>query len=118
MKYTIENEQLICTVDSKGSEIKSVKDKITGKEYMCNGDPAYWNRTSPVLFPFVGAVKDKKYRYDGKTYEMSQHGFARDMEFTLLSRIDEEIWMELTDTEATLAKYPFKFRLKCPIRMH
>lgn len=112
MIYTIENEQLICTVDSKGSEIKSVKDKKNDKEYMWNGDPAYWNRTSPVLFPFVGAVKDKKYRYDDKTYEMGQHGFARDMEFALISRRDDEIWMELTDTEETLAKYPFKFRLK------
>ncbi len=111
MIYTIENEQLICTVDSKSSEIKSVKDK-NDKEYMWNGDPAYWNRTSPILFPFVGAVKDKKYQYDGKTYEMSQHGFARDMEFTLIDRLDNEIWMELTDTEETLTKYPFKFRLK------
>ena len=112
MTYTIENEQLICIIDSHGSELKSVKDKKTGKEYMWIGDPAYWNRTSPVLFPFVGAVKDKKYRYEGKTYEMGQHGFARDMEFTLLSRLDDEIWMELTDTEETLSKYPFKFRLK------
>ena len=112
MTYTIENEQLICTVDSQGSEIKSVKDKKNDKEYMWNGDPAYWNRTSPVLFPFVGAVKDKEYRYYGKTYEMGQHGFARDMEFTLIDRLDDEIWMELTDTEETLTKYPFRFRLK------
>ncbi len=117
MKYTIENDQLICTVDSRGSEIKSVKDRKTDREYMWNGDPAYWNRTSPVLFPFVGAVKDKKYRYDGKTYEMGQHGFARDMEFTLTRRLDDEILMELTDTEETLAVYPFRFRLKIGYRL-
>ena len=64
MNYTIENEQLICIVDSHGCELNSVKDKESGKEYMWNGDPAYWNRTSPVLFPFVGAVKDKEYRQD------------------------------------------------------
>ena len=63
MVYTIENEQLICSIDSHGCELKSVKDKATGKEYMWNGDPEYWNRTSPVLFPFVGAVRDKKYRH-------------------------------------------------------
>ena len=112
MLYTIENRQLICTIDSHGCEIKSVKDKKTGREYMWNGDPEYWNRTSPVLFPFVGAVKDKKYRYNGKTFEIGQHGFARDMEFTLLSRLDDEIWMELTDAEETITKYPFRFRLK------
>ena len=112
MIYTLKNDQLVCTIDSHGCELKNVKDRKTDKEYMWNGDPAFWNRTSPVLFPFVGAVKDKKYRYEGNTYEMGQHGFARDMEFTLISNTDDEIWMELTDTEETLAKYPFHFRLK------
>ena len=111
MIYTIENEQLICSVDSHGCEIKSVKDKATGKEYMWNGDPTYWNRTSPVLFPFVGAVRNKEYRYEGKTYNIGQHGFARDMEFALFSNTDDEIWMELRETEETIAKYPFRFRL-------
>ncbi len=112
MTYTIENDQLSCTIDSHGCELKSVKDRKEDKEYMWNGDPTYWNRTSPVLFPFVGAVKDKKYRHDGNTYEMGQHGFARDMEFTLISNTDDEIWMELFDTDETLAKYPFRFHLK------
>lgn len=117
MTYTIENENLICTIDSKGSEIKSVKDRKTQKEYMWNGDPAFWGRTSPVLFPFVGGVKDKKYRYEGKTFEMSQHGFARDMEFTLVSHKDDEIWMELNSTDDTLEKYPLKFLLKIGYRL-
>ena len=37
------------------------------------GDPKYWGRTSPVLFPFVGAPKNKEYRYEGRTYPMGQH---------------------------------------------
>ena len=111
MVYTIENEQLICGIDSHGCELKSVKDKATGKEYMWNGDPEYWNRTSPVLFPFVGAVKNKEYRHEGKTYYIGQHGFARDMEFALFSNTDHEIWMELRESEETMARYPFRFRL-------
>lgn len=117
MIYTIENDQLICTIDSRGCELKSVRDIKTDREYMWNGDPAFWSRTSPVLFPFVGGVKNKKYRYDGKDYEMSQHGFARDMEFTLISNTEDEIWMELTDTDETMAKYPFHFRLKTGFRL-
>ena len=112
MIYTLENDVAILKVDTYACEIASFRRKDKDIEYMWNGDPAYWNRTSPVLFPFVGAVKDKKYRYEGKTYEMGQHGFARDMEFTLLGRLDDEIWMELTDTEETLIRYPFRFRLK------
>jgi galactose mutarotase-like enzyme len=111
MLYTIENEHLVCRIDSHGCEIKSVKDKETGREYMWSGDPKYWNRTSPVLFPFVGAVKDKEYRHEGRTYNIGQHGFARDMEFALLSNTDCEIWMELGESEETMAKYPFRFRL-------
>ncbi|MCR4740485.1 MAG: aldose 1-epimerase family protein [Lachnospiraceae bacterium] len=117
MIYTIENDRLTCTIDSHGCELKSVKENKTDKEYMWNGDPAFWGRTSPVLFPFVGSVKDKKYRYDGSTYEMGQHGFARDMEFTLISNTDDEIWMELTDSAETITKYPFHFRLKIGYRL-
>ena len=29
------------------------------KEYLFDGDPKYWKRHSPILFPFVGGVKTK-----------------------------------------------------------
>lgn len=86
MRYTLENENLKVEIDSFGAEIKSVKRKSDNFEYMWCGDKKYWGRTSPVLFPFVGAPKNKEYRYDGKTYTMGQHGFARDMEFTQICR--------------------------------
>ena len=76
MRYTLENENLKVEIDSFGAEIKSVKRKSDNFEYMWCGDKKYWGRTSPVLFPFVGAPKNKEYRYDGKTYTMGQHGFA------------------------------------------
>ena len=111
MIYTIENDILICDIESHGCEVKSVRDKATDREYMWNADPAYWNRTSPVLFPFVGAVKDKAYLHEGRTYYIGQHGFARDMEFAPFSNTDYEIWMELRESEETMARYPFRFRL-------
>ena len=77
MRYTLENENLKVEIDSFGAEIKSVKRKSDNFEYMWCGDKKYWGRTSPVLFPFVGAPKNKEYRYDGKTYTMGQHGFKR-----------------------------------------
>ena len=81
MRYTIKNEVLTVGIDSMGAEVKSViKD---GREYMWCGDAKYWGRTSPVLFPFVGSVKDGVYRTNGREYPMGQHGFARDMEFEL-----------------------------------
>lgn len=111
MRYTLENDTLKVEIDSLGAEIKSVKRKEDGREYMWCGDPKYWGRTSPVLFPFVGAPKNKEYRYEGKTYAMGQHGFARDMEFELETNERGRIWFVLASTEETYAKYPFHFKL-------
>lgn len=111
MRYLLENECLRVEIESFGGELKSVKDKATNQEYMWQGDPQYWGRTSPILFPFVGSLKNKRYTYDGKTYEMGQHGFARDMEHTLVSKTETEILFELVNTEETMQKYPFAFIL-------
>lgn len=117
MRYLLENNQLMVEVESVGAEIKSVKRKSDKREYMWYADPAYWGRTSPVLFPFVGSVKDKEYRYGGNTYTMGQHGFARDMEFMLESQTEDSIWFVLTSTEETLKKYPFSFALHIGYRI-
>lgn len=111
MRYTLENEQLRIEVDSLGAELKSVKSQRDGKEYMWYADEAYWGRTSPVLFPFVGSICGKEYRYEGKTYAMGQHGFARDMEFAAESQSVNSIWFAAESTEETYAMYPFAFRL-------
>ena len=117
MRYAIENELIKCGIDSHGAELKSLVRKADGREFMWGADPAYWNRTSPVLFPFVGAVRDKIYRYEGKEYGMGQHGFARDMEFSVDSQDTGEIWFVLTETEESFLKYPFRFRLKIGYRV-
>lgn len=111
MNYFIENEKLIVRIDSFGAEVKSVLKKDGYKEYMWYGDPAYWGRTSPVLFPFVGSLKDKKYKWKDKEYSMGQHGFARDMEFVFLEKNDQMISFVLRSNDNTLAKYPFEFEL-------
>ena len=80
--YQLENEHIYLEVASHGAELVRLVGKKTKKEYLFDGDPKYWKRHSPILFPFVGGVKNKEYRYNGKTYTMTQHGFARDMEFT------------------------------------
>lgn len=111
MNYYIENEDIIVRIDSFGAEVKSVLKKKGYKEYMWYGDGKFWGRTSPVLFPIVGGLKDKKYTYKGHEYSMGQHGFARDMEFELLDKKENEISFLLKSNEETLKKYPFKFEL-------
>lgn len=115
--YELKNSEISVKIDSHGAELKSLKKLENGTEYMWCGDAKYWGRTSPVLFPFVGGVKNREYRTKGRTYTMTQHGFARDMDFTLLSQTDDEIWFELRSTEETLEKFPYAFILKLGYRI-
>ena len=116
-RYGLENDKIRIEIDSHGAELKSLVKKETGAEYMLCADAKYWGRSSPVLFPVVGNVSGKQYRTKGKTFDMGQHGFARDMEFTLESQTDNEIWFVLRSNEETLAKYPYEFVLKLGYRL-
>lgn len=115
--YSLENAQLVISVDTFGAELKSLKKKATGTEYMWDASPAYWKRTSPVLFPIVGSLNNGRYRYGGKEYPMSQHGFARDMEFVLKEQTADALYFMLESDEETRAKYPFDFALELGYRL-
>lgn len=115
--HTIENEELKVQVSDHGGELVSIVKKATGQEYLWNADPAFWSRHAPVLFPFVGGLKNKTYRYQGKDYTLGQHGFARDMDFELVSNNGTEIWHRLVPNEATKAVYPFDFELETGFRL-
>ncbi len=115
--YVLENNEICIAVNSHGAELRSLKDKDTGREYMWCGDAAYWGRISPVLFPVVGCYRDKECRHEGVTYSLPQHGFARDMEFALLTQNEDELRFRLTDTEETRENYPFVFDLEITYRL-
>lgn len=110
--YSLKSGDLSALFVSAGAELKSLKDCRTGQEYMWNANPNYWKRTSPVLFPLVGNYKNKEIRHNGHVYSLPQHGFARDMEFELISLAQDEIWFGLSSNPETLRKFPFPFRLE------
>ncbi len=110
MLYTISENGLTITVSDAGAELMSLQKD--GKEYLWHGDPAFWGRRSPVLFPFVGQVRDKKYRFNGQEYPMGQHGFARDQIFTLNGRTQNSLSFILRENKETLRVYPFRFELE------
>ena len=113
---TLKNDVLTVQVAEHGAELQSIMKGAT--EYLWQGDPAYWGRRSPVLFPIVGSVWEKRYRVDGVEYELGQHGFARDMEFELVSETETEVRYRLVSTEETLKKYPYQFVLEIAYRLH
>ena len=99
-----------------GAELTSVQ--YNGKEMLFQGAKVldsngniYWKRQAPILFPIVGQLKNSTTQIENKTYEMSQHGFARDMDFEEISKTENEHHYMLKYNEETLKKYPYKFEL-------
>lgn len=109
--HILKNEELTLTFSDAGAELQAITDTKSGKEYLWNADPAYWKRISPVLYPIVGNLKNKSYSYQGKTYSLPQHGFARDMEFSLTEKTADSLSFLLESSEETLKVYPFSFQL-------
>ena len=50
----LENRRLCVEISESGAEVTRIFDKKNGTEKIWNGDPAYWKRHSPILFPNVG----------------------------------------------------------------
>ena len=113
---TLKNTALTLNISLHGAELTSIRDSF-GREFLWQADPAFWKRHSPVLFPIVGSLWDKHFRVTGREYEMGQHGFARDMDFRLVSEREDEMWFELKSSPETLAKYPYKFTLRIGYRL-
>ena len=109
-EYKLTNGKYELTVSDHGAEIRSLKKD--GKELMWQADPAFWGRTSPILFPLVGNYWEKKSRFNGNVYEMSQHGFARDCDFEMIRQSEDELVFELKENAEALKKYPFPFVLQ------
>src|SRR5262245_11618378 len=109
MICSIQNSLLNVAIDTKGAELQSIIHKDFGLEYMWGGDPAFWVKRSPVLFPIIGELKNKSYTYKENTYQLNRHGFARDMEFEVSDQSKEAITFTIKSNKETLSKYPFHF---------
>ncbi|MFQ6602763.1 aldose 1-epimerase family protein [Flavobacterium sp. C3NV] len=111
MNTTISNSTLSVSIKHAGAELFSIKNN-DNKEYIWEGNPDFWGKHSPILFPIVGTLKNNTYTIDGKEYQLPRHGFARDMEFQLIHKTENSATFSLASTTETLKKYPFKFELQ------
>ncbi len=111
MTTTISNSTLKASIKHAGAELFSIKDN-QNNEYIWEGNPDFWGKHSPVLFPIVGTLKNNTYRINGKEYHLPRHGFARDMEFDLIEKTENKAIFSLKSSEETLQKYPFEFELQ------
>lgn len=108
MLYTIQNEYLTVKISDKGAQLWSIMDNA-GNEYLWQGDEKYWGDRAPNLFPYIARLTEGKYILDGKVYSMDIHGFAKDTIFEADQMDKDKIVFLMTNTEETLAQYPYKF---------
>ena len=117
MQATIHNEFLTLTVDTHGAEAVSLKN-AAGQEMLWQADPAVWKRHAPILFPWTGKLTGGAFTHKGKIYPGGQHGFARDVEHTLLCAEGDTIRLELRSDEKSKAeRFPFDFVLTSTFRL-
>jgi galactose mutarotase-like enzyme len=109
MKTTIANDFLQVTILHKGAELCSLKSSDI--EYIWEGNPTFWGKHSPILFPIVGTLKNNSYNFENKEYQMFRHGFARDLNFDLVAKSNTEASFSLKNSESSLLMYPFEFEL-------
>ncbi|WP_072524214.1 aldose 1-epimerase family protein [Clostridium sp. Marseille-P3244] len=107
----LENERLYVEIAELGAEVTRIYDKKKGNELLWEGDPAYWKRHSPVLFPNVGKTYHNTVRIRGEQYPTSQHGFARDNTFRCISEKADQASFLFVSNEETRKVYPFDFEL-------
>lgn len=107
---TIQNETLRVQIDPMGAELKSVKKGET--EFMWEADPSVWAGSAPVLFPICGRLKDGKYTFEGKEYQLPIHGFAKNTEFEVESLEENRVVFLIKSTEETKKDYPFDFEFR------
>ena len=113
---TIKSDKIEVSAKTGGAELTSIKSK-DGTEYLWQADPAFWPKHSPLLFPIVGSIPDKSYVFEGKTYHLENHGFIWTKEFKLAEEKADYMRFEITESEETLAVYPFRFTLSVGYRV-
>lgn len=116
MEY-LSNGILELQVSLLGAELQSLRRVACPTEYLWQGDPAFWDRRSPILFPNVGKVWQDTVLVDGHPYTLHQHGFLRDMLFRKVADEDRHLAFVCESDDASRQRYPFDFRVRIDYRL-
>lgn len=112
MTTTISNTYLTAKINHNGAELFSLKNNYSHQEYIWEGNPDFWGKHSPVLFPIVGTLKNNSYNANNENYTLSRHGFARDRDFELVDKTESSAIFSIQSSTETLKVYPFEFELQ------
>ena len=71
MVLAIANSKIKLEVDTLGAQMMTLTDS-DGIQYLWEGDPKYWGKRAPNLFPFIGRLTDNSYSFEGKVCPILQ----------------------------------------------
>ena len=98
------------TIAMQGAE--PVAWSVGGRHLLWQADAAWWDRTSPILFPIVGRARNGEIRVGGKTYRMGVHGFAASKPFEVRENTENFARLALKDDQDSRKSFPFPFELE------
>ncbi len=111
MIATIKNEALSVGADTLGAELQWIK-SANGIDYLWDGNPEYWNGRAPILFPFVGSLRNGRAASALGDIVLPIHGFARTSEWELEHSETQTIVFRLCSDESTKKGYPYDFEIR------
>jgi len=116
--YSLQNEKLSIGVKLTGAELCSIKKIKTGTEYIWQANPEIWSSHAPNLFPIIGALKNGKFLFKNKAYQLPKHGIIRNNNNILLKEQNpDSLIFNLKYSEETLKSYPFKFNFEIKFQL-
>lgn len=107
----LHNLKISAEIKHLGAELISLKTN-NNKEYIWEGNPVFWGKHAPILFPIVGTLKNNSFQHEGNSYQLSRHGFAREMDFELIQKTKNSAVFSIKSDVKTLKTYPFPFELQ------
>ena len=111
MALRIASDRLTAEISEHGAELQRLTDEA-GRDYLWDGDPAWWNGRAPILFPIVGTLNSDHYRWHGRFYTLARHGFARRSAFSVVEHDSDGLILRLDASDATREIWPFEFSLE------
>lgn len=117
MIYSIRNEQLQVSVETRGGSLWSIQDN-ENTEYLWQGDPKYWGDRAPNLFPYIARLTEGKYLLDGTIYHMDIHGFIKDCDLQVKEQRADSLCLYMKDTPQTYSQYPYRFSYEIHYCLH
>jgi len=90
---------LSASVLAQGAELCALRD-TRGRDFIWPAEP------------IVGRLRDDTLIHNGRSYRLTQHGFARDRRFAWVERSPAGCRLALADDAQTRAMFPFAFRFE------